>query len=164
VPDASTNTPPALAVLSSAAPTPAAGAVGGAKIYTFLEAAGNKIDMKEIISPSTFTIRDSTPTLIGYQQLSTLNGFFMLPVGPATSTTTTQLGFNTWAAFKLNNDGSVTYFGTWNLPMKVVNELCFNTQFVRQNTEIAVMSNAIVFNQTLGIPWREFVRIDTVFE
>jgi hypothetical protein len=48
--------------------------------------------------------------------------------------------------------------------MKVVNELCFNTQFVRQNTEIVTVNNATGFNLTQSVAQREFVRIDTVFE
>jgi hypothetical protein len=156
--------PPAVAILSSAAPTPAAGANGGAKIYVLYEASGNKIDLKDVFSPSTFVIRDSTPTLIGYQLLSTLNGFFMVPVGTATATTTTQGSFNTWAAFKLNSDGGLVYYGNWNLPTKTVNEVCFNTQYVRQNTEITYLSNSLGFSQVQGIAYREFVRIDTVFE
>ena len=165
VPDATAYTIPAVAILCSSALTPAAGANGGAKIYVCVENPGNqKIDYKDAFAPSTFVIRDSTPTLIGYQQLSTLNGFFMVPVGAATATTTTQSGFNTWAAFKLNSDGSLAYYGNWPLPMKVVNELCFNTQFIRQNTEIVTVNNATGFNLTQSVAQREFVRIDTVFE
>lgn len=163
-PDAATNTPPAVAVLCSSAPTPAAGANGGVKIYTMLEQANNRIDLKDIFAPSTFVIRDSTPTLIGYQQLSTMNGFFMLPVGLPTATTTTQLSFNYWACFKLNPDGSLVYYGNWSLPLKVVNELSFNNQFSRQNTEIVTLGNAVAFSQVQTIPYREFLRIDTVFE
>ena len=167
-------TPPAAALLCSSTPTAAAGSVGGAKIYVFHEAAGNKIDLKDVYSPSTFVIRDTTPTLIGYQQLSTLNGFFMVPVGPSSgpaltptagaALATVQLSFNTWAAFKLNSDGSLAYYGNWNLPTKVVNELCFNSQYIRQKTEITYMSNSVAFSQAEVIPFREFVRIDTVFE
>jgi hypothetical protein len=163
-PDAATNTPPSLAVLCTSTPTPAAGANGGAKIYKMVEETGNKIDLKDVYSPSTFVSRDSTPTLIGYQLLSTLNGFFMVPVGPATATTTTQLGFNIWAFYKLNPDGSIVYYGNWNLPLKVVNEISFNQQYSRQNTEIVTLSNAVTFSQAQGIHYREFVRIDTVFE
>jgi hypothetical protein len=163
-PDDTDYSPPALAVLCSSAPTPAAGANGGAKIYTLLEQTGNKIDLKDVYSPSTFVIRDSTPTLIGYQQLSTLNGFFMVPVGTATATTTTQGSFNTWACFKLNSDGSLAYYGNWSLPLKTVNEVVFNTQFSRQETEILSLSNSVLFSQVQAIPYREFMRIDTVFE
>ena len=174
-PDDADLTPPSLAILCSSTPTAAAGSVGGAKIYVCNETSGtNKIDLKDVFAPSTFVIRDTTPTLIGYQQLSTLNGFFMVPVGPssgpvvtpaaAAALPTVQLSFNTWAAFKLNNDGSLAYYGNWNLPTKVVNELCFNSQYVRQKTEITYMSNSVAFSQAEVIPYREFVRIDTVFE
>jgi hypothetical protein len=163
-PDDTDYSPPALAVLCSSAPTPAAGANGGAKIYTLLEQTGNKIDLKDVYSPSTFVIRDSTPTLIGYQQLTTLNGFFMVPVGTATATTTTQGSFNTWACFKLNSDGSLAYYGNWSLPLKTVNEVVFNSQFSRQETEILSLSNSVLFSQVEAIPYREFMRIDTVFE
>lgn len=153
------STTPAFGVLSNSAILPAAGQTGGAKIYLMYDQA-NKINLVDVYAPATFSIRDSTPTLIGLQIIQSRSGYFMLPLGDPTATTTNQGSFNTWGIFKMGANGSMRYFGQWQLPFKNANEVVFNTQFGIQENEMTICSNGVEFDQVEGIHYRRFAKIE----
>jgi hypothetical protein len=153
-----TNTNPAFAVLTSSAMTPAAGQLGGAKLYVMFDES-NKINLSHVFAPSTFSIRDGGPTLIGLQYMTTKSGYFVIPVGAPTAATTSEGSFNTWAFFKLGADGGMRYFGNWPLPIKNTREVVFNGPFSMQDNEINICSNGIEFDQVEGIHYRKFLKI-----
>jgi hypothetical protein len=153
------STTPAFGVLSNSAILPAAGQTGGAKIYLMFDQA-NKINLIDVYAPATFSIRDSTPTLIGLQIIQSRSGYFLLPVGDPTATTTNQGSFNTWAVFKMSANGAIRYFGQWQLPFKNANEVVFNSQFGIQENEMTICSNGIEFDQVEAIHFRRFAKIE----
>jgi hypothetical protein len=159
-----TGTGSAFAVLSNSAMVPAAGQGGGAKLYSMFETAGtNKINLADIYAPNTFSIRDSTPTLIGLQIIQTQTGYFALPVGDPTATTTNQGSFNQWAWFKMGTNGQLRSFGNWPLPIKNFGEVVFSSQFgIPDSLDfIYNTSNGIEFDQVEGIHYRRFMLIQT---
>jgi hypothetical protein len=152
-------TTPAFGVLSNSALLPAAGQTGGAKIYLMFDQA-NKINLIDVYAPATFSIRDSTPTLLTSQIIQSRSGYFLLPVGDPTATTTNQGSFNTWAVFKMSANGAIRYFGQWQLPFKNANEVVFNTQFGIQENEMTICSNGVEFDQVEAIHYRRFAKIE----
>lgn len=153
------STTPAFGVLSNSAILPAAGQTGGAKIYLMFDQA-NKINLIDVYAPAGFSIRDSTPTLIGLQIIQSRSGYFLIPVGDPTATTINQGSFNTWAVFKMAANGSIRSYGTWPLPFKNANEVVFNTQFGIQENEMTICSNGVEFDQVEGIHFRRFAKIE----
>jgi len=163
-----TGTGSAFAVLSNSAMVPAAGTQGGAKLYSMFETPvsptpTNKINLVDIYAPSTFSIRDATPTLIGLQILQTQTGYFALPVGAPTALATNQGSFNQWGWFKMGSNGQLRYFGNWGLPVKNFGEVVFSSQFgIPDNGDfIYSTSNGLEFDQALGIHYRRFMLIQT---
>ena len=159
-----TGTGSAFAVLSNSSMVPGTGTQGGAKLYSMFETAGtNKINLVDMYAPSTFSIRDSTPTLIGLQILQTQTGYFALPIGDPTSTTANQGSFNYWAWFKIGSNGQLRYFGNWNLPIKNFGEVVFSSQFgIPDSLDfIYNTSNGIEYDQVEGIHYRRFMLIQT---
>jgi hypothetical protein len=155
------GTNPAFAVLNNSAMVPAAGTSGGAKIYMINDQA-NRLNLTGTFSSSNFTLsRDSTPTLIGLQILQTRDGYFAIPVGQTTAATTNQLSFNTYAWFKITNNGQLRYFGNWQLPVKCNNEVCFTDQYELDDGFIYQVANGLEFDQVEGIHYRRFVEIQT---
>jgi hypothetical protein len=161
--DNTTTTAPGFVVLSNSAMTPAAGQLGGAKMYLVYDQA-NKLNLIDVFAPSTFSIRDGLPTLIGLQQMITKSGYIVVPVGSATAATTSEGSFNTWAFFKLNENGGLRYFGNWPLPIKNTREVVFNNPFNVQNNEIDICSNGIEFDQVEGIHYRKMLKIETAID
>lgn len=153
------STTPTFAILSNSAMVPAAGQTGGAKLYLFTDQA-NKINLVDVYAPTTFSIRDSTPTLIGLQIFQSRSGYFFLPVGSPTATTTNQNSFNQWGVFKMGSNGQIRYFGQYQLPLKSANEVAFNTQFGIQENEMNLCSNGVEFDQVEGIHYRRFMKIE----
>jgi hypothetical protein len=153
------STNPAFCVLSSSAMTPAAGQLGGAKLYLMSD-QNNQINLIDVFSPDTFSIRDGLPTLIGLQYMITKNGYFLIPTGASTAATTSEGSFNTWAVFKLGSNGSLRYFGKWPLPIKNTREVVFNTQYGIQPAEINVCANGVEFDQVEAIHYRKFLKIE----
>ncbi len=158
--DNTTTTSPGFVVLSNSAMTPAAGQLGGAKMYLVYDQT-DKLNLIDVYAPETFSIRDGLPTLIGLQQMITKSGYLILPVGDPTATTTSEGSFNTWAFFKLNQNGGLRYFGTWPLPIKNTREVVFNNPFNVQDNEIDICSNGIEFDQVEGIHYRKMLKIET---
>jgi hypothetical protein len=158
--DNTTTTAPGFVVLSNSAMTPAAGQIGGAKMYLVYDQT-DKLNLIDVYAPETFSIRDGLPTLIGLQQMITKSGYMIIPVGDPTATTTNEGSFNTWAFFKLNQNGGLRYFGTWSLPLKNTREVVFNNPFNMQDNEIDVCSNGIEFDQVEGIHYRKMLKIET---
>ena len=158
--DNTTSTAPGFVVVSNSAMTPAAGQIGGAKMYLVYDQT-DKLNLIDVYAPETFSIRDGLPTLIGLQQMITKSGYLILPVGDPTATTTSEGSFNTWAFFKLNQNGGLRYFGTWPLPLKNTREVVFNNPFNVQDNEIDICSNGIEFDQVLGIHYRKMLKIET---
>jgi hypothetical protein len=158
-----TTTSPAFCVLSTSAMTPAAGQLGGAKLYLMFDQA-SKINLVDVFAPDGFSVRDALPTLIGLQYMITKNGYFLIPTGAATAATTSEGSFNTWAVFKLGANGSMRYFGRWQLPIKNTREVVFNTQFGVQDAEINVCANGIEFDQVEGIHYRKFLKIEMAIQ
>jgi len=155
------GTNPAFAVLNNSAMLPAAGTSGGVKIYSMFDQANN-INLFDTYSSSNFTLcRDNTPTLIGLQILQTRNGYFCIPVGNPTSTTTNQLSFNTYAWFKISTNGQLRYFGNWQLPLKCNNEQIFTDSIELDDTYIYQLANGLEFDQVENIHYRRFVEIQT---
>ncbi len=154
-----TSTNPAFCVLSSSAMTPAAGQLGGAKLYLMFDQA-SKINLVDVFAPDTFSIRDALPTLIGLQYMVTKNGYFLIPTGAPTAATTSEGSFNVWAVFKLAANGSLRFFGKWPLPIKNTREVVFNTQFGVQDAEVNVCTNGVEFDQVEGIHYRKFLKIE----
>jgi hypothetical protein len=99
--------------------------------------------------------------LIGLQILQTRDGYFAIPVGNTTTTTTTQLSFNTYAWFKIGNNGQLRYFGNWQLPIKAVNEVSFTDQYELDDGYIYQMGNGLDFDQVENIHYRRWVEIQT---
>jgi hypothetical protein len=161
--DNTTSTAPGFVVLSNSAMTPAAGQIGGAKMYLVYDQV-NKLNLVDVYAPETFSIRDGLPTLIGLQQMITKSGYMIIPVGDPTATTTNEGSFNTWAFFKLNQNGGLRYFGTWPLPLKNTREVVFNNPFNVQDNEIDVCSNGIEFDQVEGIHYRKMLKIETAID
>jgi hypothetical protein len=161
--DNTTTTSPGFVVLGNSAMTPAAGQLGGAKMYLVYEQA-DKLNLIDVYAPSTFSIRDGAPTLIGLQQMITKSGYLIVPVGAPTAATTSEGSFNTWAFFKLNQDGGLRYFGNWPLPIKNTREVVFNSPFNVLDNEINTCSNGIEFDQALGIHYRKFLKIETAID
>lgn len=155
----STSTNPAFCVLSNSAMTPAAGQLGGAKLYLMYDQS-NQINLVDVYAPDTFSIRDGLPTLIGLQYMITKNGYFLIPTGDPTAATTNEGSFNVWAVFKLGANGSLRYFGKWSLPIKNTREVVFNTQYGVQDAEINVCANGVEFDQVEGIHYRKFLKIE----
>jgi hypothetical protein len=161
--DNTVSTSPGFVVLSNSAMTPAAGQLGGAKLYSVYNEA-TRLNLIDVYSPNTFSIRDGLPTLIGLQQMITRSGYIIVPVGAPTAATTSEGSFNTWAFFKLNQNGGLRYFGTWSLPIKNTREVVFNNPFNVQNNEINTCSNGIEFDQLEGIHYRKFLKIETAID
>jgi hypothetical protein len=161
--DNTTSTAPGFVVLSNSAMTPAAGQIGGAKMYLVYDQV-NKLNLVDVYAPETFSIRDGLPTLIGLQQMITKSGYMIIPVGDPTATTTNEGSFNTWAFFKLNQNGGLRYFGTWPLPLKNTREVVFNNPFNVQDNEIDICSNGIEFDQVEGIHYRKMLKIETAID
>jgi hypothetical protein len=155
----STTTRPAFCVLSTSAMTPAAGQLGGAKLYTMFDQE-NKINLIDVYAPDGFSVRDGLPTLIGLQHMITKNGYFFIPTGAATAATTSEGSFNTWAVFKLGANGSMRFMGRWQLPIKNTREVVFNTHYGVQDAEINVCANGVEFDQVEGIHYRKFLKIE----
>jgi hypothetical protein len=68
----------------------------------------------------------------------------------------------------MNNKGSIRYFGKWQLPLKLVNELVFNPVSCVQTSKIAVCGNSVYMD---AIPayaspthFREFIEMDMAVE
>ncbi len=148
---------PTFAIVSNATMTPAAGPQGGTKIYVVTDIGSNKINFKGIVAPDNFSIRDNTTTggaNIGvyppFQSLMTRSGYFVFPIGSPTATTTNQLSFNTFAFFKMDSNGSMRYYGKWQLPFKAVNEVFFNTVWGVQDNEVNISGNAVEYNAGPG--------------
>ena len=170
-----TTTDPTFAIISNATMAPAAGASGGMKIYLASEQTGNKVNLINVFASDNFSIRDNTTTAttnIGvytpYQSMVTRSGYIIVGIGSPTSTTSNQQSWNTYAFFKMNNKGSIRYFGKWQLPLKLVNELVFNPVSCVQTNKIAVCGNSVYMD---AIPayaspthFREFIEMDMAVE
>jgi hypothetical protein len=155
------GTNPTFMVMNNSNMLPAAGTTGGAKLYLMNDQA-NKINLIDTFSSSNFTLsRDSTPTLIGLQILQTRDGYFAIPVGNPTATTTSQLSFNTYAWFKIDTNGQFRYFGNWQLPLKCNNEVNFTDQYELDDGYIVQLANGLEFDQVENIHYRRWVEIQT---
>ena len=155
------GTNPAFIVMNNSNMLPGAGTTGGAKLYLMNDQA-NKINLVDTYSNNNFSLsRDSTPTLIGLQILQTRDGYFAIPVGNPTATTTSQLSFNTYAWFKLGTNGQLRYFGNWQLPLKCNNEVVFTDQYELDDGYIYQLGNGLDFDQVENIHYRRFVEIQT---
>jgi hypothetical protein len=159
------TTDPTFAIISNAAITPGAGPQGGAKIYV-LNDQGGKINFVDITAPDNFSIRDNslggTGVYTPYQSMITRSGYFVVPIGTPTATTTNQLSFNTFAFFKMASNGSMRYFGKWQLPLKGVNELLFTTVWGVQDNKIVLAGNSTEYDGSVGQGnhFRRFIEMD----
>jgi hypothetical protein len=157
------STSPTIVVMENSAMVPAAGQIGGAKLYVFND-EGNKLNLKRIVAPDTFGFRDQVPTLIGLQLYATKSGYMFIPATTATATTTNAGSFNSLAVFKISNTGNVRYYGTYQLPIKTVSEVFFNSHLSRFDDEIVMVDNAIEYDQALLIHYRKFLRMETAVQ
>jgi len=158
--DNTTATNPSIAVLSNSAISPAAGTIGGGKLYVINDES-NKLNLIDVYAPSTFSFRDAVPTLVGLQQFVTKSGYFAIPIGSSTATTTNQGSYNTWAWFRLFPNGAMRYYGNWTLGIVNAGQVAFNAPTNVQDNEIVLVNNSVEFDQVENINYRRFLKIET---
>ena len=121
----------------------------------------DKLNLIDVYAPSTFSFRDAVPTLVGLQQFVTKSGYFAIPIGAPTATTTNQGSYNTWAWFRLFPNGAMRYYGNWQLNIVNAGQVAFNSPSVVQDNEIVLVNNSVEFDQVLNINFRRFLKIET---
>lgn len=166
IPGAMTNwvsTSPSVVIFENSAMIPAAGQIGGSKFYLFND-EGNKINLKRVYAADQFSNRDQVPTLVGLQLYATKSGYMFIPAALPTATTTDAGSFNSFAVFKISNNGSMNYYGTYQLPIKSVSEVCFNSHLARFDNEIIMVDNGIEYDQAELIHYRKFIKMETAIQ